>query len=181
MAFYFITGNKDKFEEVKHLIPEIEQLDIDLPEIQEIDPKEIVKYKLQSALAHHKGSFIVDDTGIYLSCLNGFPGPLSKWLEKSIGSEGIYNLTAKLNDSKAEAKAVIGYVHTDGEFHFFEGVVKGQIVQPRGKSGFGWDPVFLPDGQTKTYAEMTREEKTAISHRTLAVNKLKEFLDANSV
>ena len=64
----------------------------------------------------------------------------------------------------------------ENEFHFFEGSIKGKIVFPRGKNGFGWDRIFQPSGHNKTFAEMTKEEKFKISMRTVAVNKLKNFL-----
>src|SRR3989339_330772 len=123
---HFITGNKNKFEEAKEIINNLEQLDIDLPEIQSIDPEEIIKAKLSEALKHHKGEFIVDDTSVYLDCLNGLPGPLIKWFLKSLGREGIYNLCEKMGNNNATAKTVIGY--TNGkEIQYFSGELKGTI------------------------------------------------------
>lgn len=82
---YFITGNKNKFEEVRAILPDAEQLDIDLPEIQEIDAHGIIRAKLHAAFAHEEGEFIVEDLSFYLECLNGLPGPLIKWFLKTIG------------------------------------------------------------------------------------------------
>lgn len=173
---YFITGNKGKFEEVRAILPEVEQLDIDLPEIQGIDPHEIIKAKLQAAFAHHEGEFMVEDVSLSFDCLNGLPGPLIKWFLKTIGNEGLVHLAAKLGDDRATARTMIGYAKSKDDLHFFEGVVEGRIVTARGESGFGWDSIFLPDGHEKTFAEMATEEKNAISMRRIAVNKLKEFL-----
>ena len=173
---YFITGNKNKFEEVKIILPEVEQLDIDLPEIQEIDAKEIIKEKLLEALKHKKGEFIVEDTSLYLDSLHGLPGPLIKWFLQTIGNEGLANLADKLGNDKAVAKTIIGYAKSQGDIHFFEGVINGKIVSPRGKTNFGWDPIFLPDSHKKTFAEMSREEKNKISMRRNALNKLKKFM-----
>jgi inosine triphosphate pyrophosphatase len=173
---YFITGNKNKFEEVKAILREVEQLDIDLPEIQEIDAKEIIKEKLLEALKYKKGEFIVEDTSLYLDCLHGLPGPLIKWFLQTIGNEGLANLADKLGEGKAVAKTIIGYAKSQGDIHFFEGVINGKIVSPRGKTNFGWDPIFLPNGHKKTFAEMSREEKNKISMRRNALNKLKKFL-----
>src|SRR3989339_1825597 len=100
---YFITGNKNKFEEVKAILPEVEQLDINLLEIQEIDAKEIIKAKLKEALSHQKGEFIVEDASLYLDCLNGLPGPLIKWFQKTIGIEGIADLAEKFGNDGALA------------------------------------------------------------------------------
>jgi len=173
---YFITGNKNKFAEVKAILPEVKQLDIDLPEIQEIDAKEIIKEKLLEALKHKKGEFIVEDTSLYLDCLNGLPGPLIKWFLQTIGNDGLANLADKLGNDKAVAKTIIGYAKNSEKIYFFEGVIQGKIVRPKGDSNFGWDPIFLPDGHKKTFAEMSREEKNKISMRRNALNKLKKFL-----
>ena len=174
---YFITGNKDKFQEVKLMLPEIEQLDLDLTEIQSIDPKEIIEHKLQEALKQHQGDFIIEDTGLYMDSLNGLPGPLIKWFMKTVGAEGLYKISEGLGNNKAEAKVVLGYARANGAVNFFEGAIKGTIVAPRTDSGFGWDPVFQPDGSEKSFAQMSKDEKNEISHRGIAVRKLREFLE----
>ncbi len=173
---YFLTGNKNKFEEVKTILGEVEQLDIDLPEIQEIDAKEIIKAKIQEAFNHQQGEFLVEDTSLYLDSLNGLPGPLIKWFLKTVGNEGLFNIADKLGNLKAQAKTIIGFTKNNEEIYFFEGEVKGKIVSPRGDNGFGWDKIFEPDGFLKTFAEMSLEEKNEVSMRRIALNKLKEFL-----
>ena len=178
---YFITGNLNKFKGAKQILPEIEQLDIDLPEIQEIDPERILAFKLEQAFLHHQGEFIVDDTGLYMECLNGLPGPLVKWFLKTVGPEGLYKIAQSLGNDRGMARAVIGYARSPKDIHFFEGVVNGRVVEPKGNDGFGWDPIFQPDGHDKTYAEMSLEEKNQVSHRGISLRKLKEFLeDENS-
>ena len=178
MALYFITGNKNKFEEVSTILPSVEQLDIDLPEIQDIDAKKIIKVKLLEASNHKKDEFIVEDTSLHLDCLNGLPGPLIKWFIKTIGNEGIFNIVEKLGNNAAEARTIIGLAQSPGNIYYFEGSIKGTIVSPVGKSVFGWDPIFQPEGFSKSFAEMTREEKNQISMRRIALNKLKEFMEA---
>lgn len=173
---YFITGNANKFAEVKSMLPKVEQLDIDLPEIQEIDAKEIIKAKLEAAYQHAEGEFIVEDTSLYLDGLGGLPGPLIKWFLKTIGNDGLVKLSQSFGNDGAEAKTIIGYARNRDEIYFFEGIVKGKIVEARGKLGFGWDPIFLPDGHSKTFAEMEGEEKNLVSMRRIAVNKLADFL-----
>ena len=176
MSLFFITGNKNKFEEVKAILGDVEQLDIDLPEIQDIEAKNIIRAKLLEALNHKDGEIIVEDTSLYLDCLKGLPGPLIKWFLKTIGNEGLANIAEKLGDNKAEAKTIIGYAKNRDEIEFFEGVIHGKIVASTGVSGFGWDPIFQPDGHDKTFAEMTAEEKNSVSMRKIAVEKLKESL-----
>ncbi len=178
MTLYFITGNKKKFEEVKAILPQVEQLEIDLPEIQEIDAHKIIAAKLAEAFSHRQGiEFIVEDTSLYLDCLKGLPGPLIKWFLQTIGNAGLYNLSSKLGDTKAEARTIIGYARNPNDIHYFEGSVRGNIVPPRGPNKFGWDIIFQPEGYNKTYAEMPQEEKNTISMRRAALNKLKAFLD----
>ena len=176
---YFITSSKNKFQEVKAMLFNVEQLEIDLPEIQEIDARKIIEAKLKAAFEHHKGAFIVEDTSLYLDCMNGLPGPLVKWFLKTIGNAGLYEITQTFHNTSAQAKTIIGYAKNSDETAFFEGVVEGVIVSPQGDDGFGWDPIFQPDGYKKTFAQMFQEEKNAISMRRVALDKLKKFLETD--
>lgn len=178
MNLYFITGNKNKFEEIKAVIPEVEQLDIDLPEIQSIDSQEIIEAKLQSAFEHNKGAFIVEDNSFTLKGMNGLPGPLIKWFLKSIGNEGIVKLSEIFGD-EVETKVIIGYASSINKIQYFEGILEGNIVKPRGNNGFGWDPIFQPKGHNKTFGEMELNEKNEFSMRRIAVEKLKKTLGLN--
>ena len=172
---YFITSNNHKFAEVKALIPDVQQLYISLTEIQDADAEIVIRAKLKEASSHHKGMFIVEDTSLYMEALGGLPGPFIKWFLEKLGLQGLLAIGEKLRNNKAVAKTIIGYA--DGDVvQFFEGAVAGTIVSPRGES-FGWDPIFLPEGETKTFAEMAKAKKNEISMRTIAVRKLKLFLE----
>ena len=173
----FITGNINKFIEVEAVIPEIQQLDIDLPEIQSLDPQEIVAFKLKAALDHVSGNFIVEDTSLYLDGLHGLPGPFIRWFLKAIGREGVAKLALASGNDRAEAKTIIGYADEDGGTHYFEGSIKGRIVMPLGETSFGWDPIFQPDGYDVTFAEMGLDQKNEISMRRQAAQKLADFLN----
>lgn len=173
---YFITGNPNKFNEIKMILPHIEQFDVDLPEIQEIDPHQIIKAKMNLAFQYYKEEFIIEDTSLYCDCLNGLPGPLIKWFLKSIGNDGLYNLSTALHNTRATAKTIIGYARSPEEIYFFEGKLEGNLVSPIGNKGFGWDQIFQPEGLYKTFAEMNDDEKNSISMRTIALNKLKNLL-----
>src|SRR3989344_1942244 len=181
MPLYFITGNKNKFAEVKSVLSDIEQLDMDLPEIQDFDPHKVVRAKLIEALNHKDGEFIVEDTSLYLDCLGGLPGPFIKWFLKIMGNKGIAEMVQKLGNDRAEAKTIIGYAKNQEEIYFFEASVFGQIVPVRGKNDFGWGPIFQPDGHAKTFGEMSDEERIPLKMRRIAAMKLKEFLDAGSI
>lgn len=173
---YFITGNKGKFQEAKRILPELEQLDIDLPEIQDIDPHNIIKAKLDAAFAHHPGPFIVEDTSLYLDCLNGLPGPLIKWFLKTVGNQGLYEISSKLGNNRATAKTLVGYAKDKDTASFFEGVIEGYIVAPTAAGGFGWDPIFQPTDHPSSFGQMTLEEKEVFSMRKIALEKLKAVL-----
>jgi non-canonical purine NTP pyrophosphatase (RdgB/HAM1 family) len=174
---YLITGNAGKYQEALKFIPNLKQLELDLPELQEIDPQKIIEIKLQEAASHHSGRFLVEDVSLYLNCLNGLPGPLIKWFMKTVGVKGLYQIAASFNDFKIVAKAIIGYLDEHEKAHFFEGVVEGTIVPPRGDDGFGWDPIFEPLGFKKTFAEMSTAEKNLVSHRGRAYEKLVAYLN----
>lgn len=175
MTLYFITGNKNKFREARSIL-EVEQLDIELPEIQDIDAKKIIKAKLLEALKHKKGDFIVEDTSLYFDCLNGLPGPLIKWFLQVMGNQGLYEIVEKFGNNKAEAKTLIGYA-TNSKIHYFEGSIKGRIVAPKVQSNFGWDPIFQPEGYSKSFSELSAE-KNKISMRRVAFSKLREFIES---
>jgi non-canonical purine NTP pyrophosphatase (RdgB/HAM1 family) len=174
MPIYFITGNANKFKEAQAILKGIgiQQLNIELPEIQEVDPAAIIEAKLQAAFSHHDGEFIVEDTSLSFDCLNGLPGPLIKWFLKALGDQGLYEMASKLGSMKATAKTVVGYAKDKNQIQYFEGVTEGEIVAPRGGKHFGWDPIFQPAGFPQTYAEMTDSQKNEISARAAAFKKL---------
>lgn len=177
MKIHFITGNKDKFKEVETIIKEVEQVDIDLPEIQEIDAKKIIQAKILKALETVSDNVLVEDTSLYIDSLKGLPGPLAKWFLKTIGNTGLAKVSMLFGEPLAQAKTVLGYARSKDEIYFFEGVIKGKIVEPKGELGFGWDPIFRPDGFEKTFGEMTFEEKNQLSMRKLALEELRKFLE----
>ncbi len=178
MALYLVTGNKHKYEEFKTILPNLERLVIDIPEIQSNDQKHIMKEKLKEVMKRRKGEFLVEDTGLYLDCMNGFPGPLVKWMIEKVGSEGLVEIAEKMDNTKAEAKTMIGLAEASGNMEFFQGVTKGKLVHPRTESEFDWDKIFQPEGHNQTYAEMNTLEKNQISQRGKALEKLREYLDS---
>ena len=134
MKIYFVTGNENKFMEAKKIIPSLEKLDIELPEIQHIDPKIVIKEKLLEALKQCDGEVVAEDTSLRMDCLNVLPGTFIKWFESTIGNRGLYELATRLENNKAEAVCMAGYARSPDDMHFFEGCVNGRIVEPRGSS-----------------------------------------------
>ena len=173
----FVTGNTGKLEEAKQVIQELEGLDINLPEIQEIDAHKVIEAKLLEARKHHSGEFVVEDTSLYFNATPGLPGPLIKWFLKTIDNQGMADLVDKYNTQKSRAVNLLGYIDSNGKIIYFDGSIDGKIVQPRGDNGFGWDKIFQPNGYDKTFAEMTQEEKNAISMRRMAFEKLRVYLN----
>lgn len=179
MPLYFITGNAGKFREVKDIIPDIEQLDIDLHEIQSINPREVIEHKLKEAAKHHSGEFIIDDTSVYFEFFDyKLPGPLIKNFMQALGGQRLAEIIVGTGRTGVNVEAILGYSDGEGGIRYFNGTIEGSICMPEGEPihGFGWDPIFKPHGYDKTFAEMTQEEKNSISHRAIAARKLKEFI-----
>jgi non-canonical purine NTP pyrophosphatase (RdgB/HAM1 family) len=177
MSIFFITSNKGKFDEAKKIVPELEMLDLDLPEEQEVDQQKIIESKPEAASKKHFGALVVEDTGFYLDCLPGLPGPLIKWFLKTIGRKGLYEICKRFENYRATGITIVGLQDQKGDKYFFKGEVSGNVVLERGEDGFGWDPVFIPEGEEQTFAEMSREEKNEISMRRKAFEELRKFLD----
>jgi len=176
MKITFVTGSQNKYDEAKQIIPDLERQDVDLVEIQGIDPKQIIGHKLEEAKKSLQGNMVVEDTSLYFESLDGLPGPLIKWFMKTVGNDGLVKMAETFGNFKATAKCIIGLSKEDGSVEYFEGSIEGKIVPPRGENGFGWDPIFQPVGWEKTFADMTQEEKNQISMRKIAFQKLKEYL-----
>lgn len=178
MQLLFVTSNRNKVQEVERVLGyPIQQVDIELPEIQAIDVQTVIRAKAMSAYEDIGRAVLVEDTGLSIAAWNGMPGALITWFVKSVGNEGICKMLQGFDCRQATAETWIGYY--DGEhFGAFSGTIAGTIAEePRGTMGFGWDPLFVPAGSAKTFAELTEEEKSTISMRTEAVLKLKAYLD----
>lgn len=177
MELYFITGNDNKLREVQSILPQVKGLALHLAEIQSLDAQEVIRAKLIEASKVHKGPFIVEDTSLSMDCLNGLPGTFIKFFLEKIRREGLAELADTKGNWGAEAKTCIGYLaHKDAEAQFFEGKIRGTITAPKIDSPFGWDPIFIPEGYEKCFAEMTPEEKNEISMRKKAVEQLANYL-----
>ena len=179
----FVTGNKAKAREVERILNIPLQIsDIELDEIQEIDLEKVALHKLNQAFELIKSPVIIDDVSVEIDAWNSFPGPLIKWLLKS-GKEGDASTLLKMlkgeKNRGATARLAIGF-HDGKKPHIFYGEVRGVIGKEiRGENGFGWDPVFIPEGKIQSFAEMPEKEKDEISHRRRALQKFSDFLKSN--
>ncbi len=174
---FFITGNKGKIEEVQAITGlNLIAKNLDIPEIQSLDVEKVARAKAMEAFKLVGRPIIVDDTGMSIEALNGLPGALVVWFLDKLKPEGIVNLLSQEKNRKASVSTCIAYADKTGVYTFV-GIVRGEIaLAPRGERGFGYDPIFIPEGQEKTYAEMSSEKKNEISMRKIALLKFKEFL-----
>ena len=188
MKLYFATNNIHKLKEVQEVVGDSFQIESmrslgineDIPE----DQQTLEGNALQKArfLYDRTGeSCFADDTGLEVDALNGAPGVYSaRYAGEAKTSLDNMALLLKnmsgIQNRKARFRTVIALI-LDGKEYLFEGVVNGTIAEePRGTAGFGYDPLFVPDGYSTTFAEMDSEAKNAISHRGRAVEKLAAFL-----
>jgi non-canonical purine NTP pyrophosphatase (RdgB/HAM1 family) len=171
-----VTGNPSKLIEARRLFPGLEAVDLDLPEIQSLDLHEVLRAKAKEAWRQLRRPVIVEETGLELPALNGFPGPLVKWMLQAIGPEGIARTVAAAGNSGATARCALMFYDGAREL-LAEGATTGTLVlPPRGAHGFGWDPVFQPQDADITYGEMSPHEKDAISQRGRAWRAFRDVL-----
>lgn len=175
--FVLVTGNRGKIAEARLALgADLEAVELDLPEIQSGDYLEVLRAKADEAWRRLGRPLVVEEAGLDLAALNGFPGPLVKWMLQAVGAEGIARTAAALGDVQAAARCFLLYKDGNREV-VAEGRTKGTLVLPgRGTHGFGWDPVFLPEGSSLTFAELTGAEKDAVSHRGKAWREMARAL-----
>lgn len=188
MQLIFATHNKNKAKEVKSLMPSYIDL-VDLSDINYTDEIEETETTIEgNALLKAKTIFdktnlncFSDDSGLLVDALNGAPGVYSARYagEQKNDNDNIQKLLKELSgkeNKKAHFKTVM-VLMIDGKTHLFEGKIHGHIIaEKRGSNGFGYDPIFVPEGYNKTFAELSQEEKSVISHRAIALKQLIEFL-----
>lgn len=191
MKICFATNNQHKLEELRQLLGNSIELvglsDIGCNEELAEDQDTLEGNSLQKAqyvFDHYHVNCFADDTGLEVESLNGEPGVYSARYAgpQRNNNDNINLLLTKLKQEKnrsAQFRTIITLI-IEGNVHTFEGIVKGEItLSASGQKGFGYDPVFKPDGYETTFAEMTMEEKNKISHRGRATQKLVHFLKAN--
>ncbi len=176
----FATSNKHKLQEANHVLKDygVELYMAPAPklEIQSSRLEDIAVYAAVQAHLILQKPVIVEDAGLFIPALKGFPGPYSSYVYKTIGVEGLAKLMEGVSNRRAYFLSVVAYADENG-VKVFTGRVDGVIAEkPRGSKGFGFDPLFIPYGSDKTFAEMELEEKNRYSHRAKAFRKLGEWL-----
>ena len=164
----FVTGRAEKAREAERLGFRFERIPIDLDEIQALDPEQIVESKARDAYARIGRPVLVEDSGLAIHAWGGFPGALVKWIEKSAGLEKIARMLDAFPDRSATATCAVAW-YDGSKLERGLGRCPGSIAEsPRGDRGFGWDSLFVPEGEARTFAEMEPAEKDRVSHRRRA-------------
>lgn len=177
----FVSSNPNKAIEAERILGfPLLRVDLALPEIQAATVEDITRHKLELARTRGHQRIIVEDVSLGFTELGGFPGPYVRWLLEAAGGKGLGAIAFALRNPAAVARCCIGFF--DGEdIRILLGEVHGEIlVSPRGDAGFGWDAWFLPEGSSRTYAEMTPTQKDAASHRGKAYRQLARVLQESS-
>jgi len=196
----FVTGNAMKVKEVERILAQhgvtkgptpgqslinLQILNVDLPELQEIDTIAIAKDKALLAAQLAGGPCLVEDTSLMFHSLGGMPGPYIKWFQDRLKSDGLYNILAAYEDKSATAVCTLAFCpapHSDPIL--FTGECHGTIVPPMEGRGFGWDSIFVPTTESgemhdRPFSLMSTEEKNEFSHRGKAVKIWADWLGKN--
>ena len=177
---YFVSSNTHKFEEAQRILSnlgvDISLFKTTLEEIQSDSLSKIAERKAIDAYTKVQKPVIIEDDGLFIDSLGGFPGPYSSYAYDTIGNKGIIQLLQNSEHRDAKFVAIIAYYNGINEVKLFESSIPGKISKEIEKGGWGYDPIFIPDGESKTYANVSDKDK--FSHRAAALTKFSNwFLD----
>lgn len=182
---FFVTSNVHKFNEARRMLAEHKVatalLKVKKVEVQDDNVENIAKASALDAVKKCKLPIIVEDAGLFVEALNGFPGPYSSYVYRTIGTKGILKLMENVEKRDAYFQSVVAFCSPEELPKFFHGKVEGRIsLEERGSSGFGFDPIFEPSASSnKTFAEMVMTEKNKYSHRAQALQKFVRWYTSN--
>ncbi|MEM2740122.1 MAG: XTP/dITP diphosphatase [Candidatus Bathyarchaeia archaeon] len=168
----FATGNPKKAEEVQRILRPY-GIEVDIARVRKIEVQDesierIAAFSARMLSKRIGKPLIVEDTGLFIDALKGFPGPYSAYIYRTIGLAGILKLMEGIDNRGATFKCVVAYCEPGGRPIVFKGEVKGCIAyEVRGDAGWGYDPIFRPEGFSRTYAELG-VYKDEVSHRAEA-------------
>lgn len=198
----YVTTNEGKVREAREYLDQIARAGIEYTEIQAATLGPIAAHGARDTYRRLRDPVIVDDAGLFLDALDGFPGPYSAYVEDTIGVHRLWEMVKPLENHRAEFRCVLGYcdgagfeaspdpvdredrvaaaasgAEADAELpvKLFEGTVRGRLVPPRGEGGFGYDPIFEYNGET--FAEIDPAAKNALSHRGRALERFAEWYE----
>lgn len=182
-VIFLATGNFHKFDEARRILADYDiaagMIRVKNVEIQSDSLMEIAEASVRDAFNRCHLPVIVEDAGLFVDALKGFPGPYAAYAYKTIGNPGLLKLMENAEDRKATFRSAIAYYDGQSPPMRFEGDATGKIAENEIwgplRTGFGFDPIFQPNGSQKTFAEMTIEEKNGYSHRANAIRKFAKW------
>ena len=176
---FFVSSNENKFQEAERILSnlgvKINFSKTTLEEIQSSSLSEIAEQKVISAYELVQKPVIIEDDGLFIDSLNGFPGPYSSYVYDTIGNKGIMNLLENFEFRNAQFVSIIAYLDDNDSVKLFESSIPGKISSAIKKGGWGYDPIFIPEKQNKTYAEL--DDKNKLSHRYEALKKFANWFN----
>ncbi len=179
MKINLMTQNPNKVKEFKLILePEIEvrQIKVDYPELRSEDNVEIAKLAAKMLCEKFEMPVAVEDSGLFIEALNGFPGTCTAYACKRIGNRGILKLMEGVKNRRCWYRCAIGYCEPDKNPIAFEGEEEGTVAEEvKGEHGWGYDPIFIPQGETKTYGELRKEGDINLFRRK-AIEEFKGYL-----
>ena len=185
---YFITGNKGKYIEAKEKFSELNieiiQKNLGYPEIQSDSLESVAIYGVEDIQKRFDKPFFLEDAGLFIDSLNGFPGVYSAFVFYKIGCLGILKLMEELKNNKRKAcfKSVMAFKEPNSGIKLFIGESRGTISEKlKGENGFGYDPIFIPENEKRTFGQMETKEKNLFSHRGKSLIKLIDYFKNNEI
>lgn len=183
-ALDFITSNMGKLKEAQAALGplgfDVRQKDIGYPEVQADTLDEVALFGIEQVKLRIKGAFLLEDSGLFIKPLGGFPGVYSAYVLKTVGNAGVLRLLGDRKDREAVFMSCFGFYDPEKGARLAKGECRGTIsMEIRGKQGFGYDPIFIPEGDKRTFGEMTLEEKNRVSHRGRSLKSLVKMLKAD--
>ena len=175
--FVFVSGNLKKVEYLERFLGQkVEHHELDLTEIQSLDPIEVVEHKVREAYSKLQRPVLVEDTALKFTAFGKLPGAFIKYFLSEIGTSGMCKMLDDFEDRSAVASVIYG-LYDGKSMHIFDAQQEGMVPpDPKDGRGMGWNPIFIPNGQEKTYGQMSEQEYDHHSVRNMAVKKLKDFL-----
>ena len=174
---FFASSNENKFQEAERILTKlgvkVNLSKTKLEEIQSSSLSEIAEQKAISAYELIQKPVIIEDDGLFIDSLNGFPGPYSSYVYDTIGNKGIMNLLENSEFRDAKFVSIIAYLGGSDGVKLFESSIPGKISSVIEKGGWGYDPIFIPDGESKTYANVSDKDK--LSHRAASLKKFSSW------
>lgn len=180
---YFATTNEGKIKEAQAILSDfkIHGCGFEIEEIQSLDETKVAVRKAQDYNSALEKPVFVEDLGLFFKYLNGLPGTYINDFLKVLGNDGLARLIPSHQDRSAKVVTAIVFCWGKDKYKVFKGEVKGTVSSvPMGNEGFGWDPIFIPQGQTRTFGQMSLGEKNKYSMRAIALGKFAKWLQRSS-